>query len=503
MAVGSSTNEMMHLLQMIIPLADEEGTYLGYVTKDQFLELLGRSEAAVRKDVEDEYNAIFEFSADGLFVADADGVVLRLNPACEIIDEVNACDVVGHSMVEMVAQGYYSESATLKVLEEKRTVSILQKTKTGKEILATGTPVYRNGSLFRILVNSRDITQFNDLKRQLEQAIMKTQRIESELDRWRSQSQINNQVLFVGEKSQRCLELAIRVAGVDSTVLLQGESGVGKEVIGRLIHKSSKRKDRSFIKIDCSSIPGNLLESELFGYERGAFTGANKEGKPGLIELAHEGTLFLDEIGELPPGLQAKLLRVLQDREIIRLGGKKPMLVDVRVIAATNRDLAQMVKDKTFREDLYYRLNVVPIRVPSLRERKEDIGPLVLHFIKKFNDKYDLAKEMRPNAMKILLEYRWPGNIRELENLMERLVVTTERDGIESDDLPLYLMEGHTDMKITTLSYREASEEFEKRLFTAAMQQSESTHQMAKILEIDASTVRRKLRKLGLKPLFE
>jgi transcriptional regulator with PAS, ATPase and Fis domain len=290
------------------------------------------------------------------------------------------------------------------------------------------------------------------------------------------------------------------VAGVDSTVLLLGESGVGKEVVAKLLHRLSKRSTKPLVAINCSAIPENLIESELFGYETGAFTGAQKRGKQGLIEFANEGTLFLDEIGELPLSLQVKLLRVLQDKKLMRLGGITEIDVNVRIVAATNRDLYKMVIDKQFRADLYYRLNVIPIEIPPLRKRKSDILPLCHHFIDVYNHKYGINKELSLSTGQALENYDWPGNVRELENLIERLVVTTNHNIIDFEDLPQFLVHNDSDInskiKIDEIMHlREAQELTEKLLIEKAYENYKNTYEMAEALGVNQSTVVRKINK--------
>jgi Nif-specific regulatory protein len=240
-------------------------------------------------------------------------------------------------------------------------------------------------------------------------------------------------------RSKKILEIVdmIRsVAPTSATVLLTGESGVGKEVFAKAIHYSSPRKDKPFIKINCAAIPEDLLESELFGYEKGAFTGANTL-KKGKFELAHGGTIFLDEIGDMPLLLQSKLLRVLQEKEVERLGGSKPIKIDVRIIAATNKDLEKMVYEGTFREDLYYRLNVISIHIPPLRERKEDIPSLVYHFLEKFSREYNKNLKISEEVIDVFLNYHWPGNVRQLQNTIERMVILAKGDILTKENLPL------------------------------------------------------------------
>ena len=238
-----------------------------------------------------------------------------------------------------------------------------------------------------------------------------------------------------------------RVAPLDTTVILFGETGVGKEVFAKYIYQHSARKNKPFIKVNCGAIPANLVESELFGYEKGAFTGADKNGKMGLFELANTGTIFLVEVGELPLDMQVKLLRVLQEQEFERIGGRKPVKVDVRVLAATNRDLEEMVKQKTFRQDLYYRLMIFPVHIPPLRERPDDILPLAQLFLQTLNRKYDFKKYLSPLSAKMMQDYSWPGNIRELRNIIERAVIISNEDEIGPDALHLFTVEDRPETK--------------------------------------------------------
>lgn len=452
------------------------------------------------KNLQEEFNEIIEMSNDGIFITDHDGKVLRMNRACERIDDVCAEDIVGRYMQELVKQGYYSDSVTLRVLKENRTVSILQTRKDGKEIMATGTPIMRDGEMFRVIVNARDITELNKIKRELIKANYKNRLFQSEIELLRERHNETSDVVSKNNEMKKITDMALKIAKVDSTVLIEGESGVGKGALSKLIHTSSNRKGGPFIKIDCSSIPYNLMESELFGYEKGAFTGANKDGKIGLIELANKGTLFLDEIGELPLNLQAKLLRTIQDREIVRIGGKDPIHVDIRIIAATNRNLEEMVREKAFREDLYYRLNVVPLCIPPLRVRKEDIQPFIMYFIERFNKKYDLQKNLLPDALNCLLEYEWPGNVRELENMIERLVVTSNTNLINIGDIPASVINAISNkIKLFDLnlpiSYKEIMDNYEKELLIKVMEGTKSTLEMSKLLDVDVSTIRRKMKK--------
>jgi len=298
----------------------------------------------------------------------------------------------------------------------------------------------------------------------------------------------------------RVLQLAAKVAPVNTTVLILGESGVGKEVVARFIHMSGPRRNGPFVNINCGAIPGSLLESELFGYEAGAFTGARREGKPGMIEMAAGGTLFLDEISELPTDLQVKLLQVIQERKLVRVGGVKPLNVDIRIIAATNRDLAAMVARGEFRADLFYRLNVVPITIPPLRERPDDVIPLIYHFLDRYNSAHGYKKVISEDAREVLTRYSWPGNVRELENLIERLVVTVEGDEITVRDLPRAILEegGVSQPHVVVggiMPLRQAVEEVERQLIQRALAEKRSTYSIARLLGVNQSTVVRKIRK--------
>jgi len=301
------------------------------------------------------------------------------------------------------------------------------------------------------------------------------------------------------------LRTAVQVARVDCTVLLLSESGTGKEVLAKLIHEQSGRPG-PMIKVNCGAIPENLLESELFGYERGAFTGAKKEGNAGKFEQAHTGTIFLDEIGDIPLHLQVKLLRVLQEKEIVRIGGGSAKKVDTRVIAATNKDLYKMVLEGSFREDLYYRLNVIPLKIPPLRERREDIMPLIYFFKNKFEEKYKLKRDCSSKVIQIFMAYDWPGNVRELENVIERIYVISDPNQLISSEMLIrdYLninRQNHLKGAVSVHSLtplNTAVEEVERQLITMALNRFKTLKQVASALEVDESTISRKIKKLNI-----
>lgn len=387
----------------------------------------------------------------------------------------------------MVQQGIYSESVTLKVLETHATASIIQIVKNGNTVLATGTPIMKDGQIDKIVVNSRDVTELNQLRQALSEKETMAKMYKEELQRLRMEALKGSDFVVKSQKMERIEHLASIMSKVDSTVLLSGESGVGKGVISRYIHNRSNRNEGPFIKIDCSAIPENLFESEVFGYEKGAFTGADKAGKKGLLELANGGTVFLDEIGDMPLHMQLKMLRAIQDREIVRVGGAEVIPINVRFIAATNRDLKQMVDNRGFREDLYYRLNVVPISIPPLRERKEDIIPLIQDISKKINERYGLNKTFNNKEIEVMLNYDWPGNVRELENIIERIMVT---EGGEFSLLQCLVGMKHFSMN--DCSYKETLEAYDKLILTETIKTEGSVIKAAEKLGIDATTIRRK-----------
>ena len=306
---------------------------------------------------------------------------------------------------------------------------------------------------------------------------------------------------MIGNSSQirEVFSLIEQVAGKDSTVLIQGESGTGKELVARAIHKKSKRSEKAFIKVNCGALNENLLESELFGHERGSFTGAVKQ-KKGRFELADKGTLFLDEIGDVSPAVQIKLLRVLQENEFERVGGESTIKTDVRLISATNQDLSKLMSEGKFREDLFYRLSVIPIKIPPLRDRKDDLIPLIEHFLNKFAElNKNKINKIDREGKKLLLDYPWPGNIRELENLIERLCVISRDTDINSNLIARHLSGSITTTHYDNLPLEEALFAFEKNLIVQAMKKADGVkNRAAKLLGISTSVLYYKLDKFGL-----
>ncbi|MDI9493136.1 MAG: sigma 54-interacting transcriptional regulator [Bacillota bacterium] len=432
-----------------------------------------------------------------IFIDDAEGYALWINKACEEIYRINKEDVIGKHCTYLEHMGIFAPSVARRVLEEKREVTILHKNKDGKQLLSTGMPIWNEkGELSKIVSTSHDVTELMELQNKLES-------IQSALqDMWTGEVHKYEGIIANSPSMLGVIQMAERLASLDTTVLITGESGSGKGVIAKLIHEIGDRRDQPFIQINCGAIPANLLETELFGYERGAFTGSRKEGKKGLFEAARNGTVFLDEISELPLNLQVKILQVIQEKAVQRVGGLESIPVDVRIISATNRNLEEMVKEGRFREDLFYRLNVVPIAIPALRDRPEDIVPMIRAFLHKNNEKFNEHKTMNTAAMSILLKYRWPGNVRELENIIERLVITTKGSIIGPENLPSYIFEnarspGEISISQCT-SLQDTLDAVEKQILSDALAEYKTTREIARALGISQPTVVRKLAKHGL-----
>ncbi|GBC62901.1 Fis family transcriptional regulator [Desulfonema ishimotonii] len=451
-----------------------------------------------------ELDTIIDTSSDGLWICDANATVVHINPASERINGVRASDVVGRNMGDLVAEGLVDQSVTLEVIEKKSVVNLLQHLRNGQKLILTGNPVFdESGNLIRVVVNERDITEIDRLHRELEeQAAIKEQMhhhmLERQLEELESSRIIAKSPCFIN-----VLKQALKVSAVESTVLLSGESGSGKGMIAKLIHKYSSRSQLPMIELNCGAIPETLVEAELFGYEKGAFTGADIRGKPGYFELADGGTLFLDEIGELPLSSQVKLLRFLEDGHVIRVGGTLRRKVDVRVLAATNRRLKEMVNQGDFRMDLYYRLHVIPLRIPPLRDRTDCILPLIYHYVDHFGRKLGFKKRIlfTHDATHALLAYSWPGNVRELMNLCERLVVMTEEERVDVEHLPGTLaLRSEADalpreVWQAELPLAKILEAVEKKVLNRAMEKYRSQTKAADALGVNQSTIARKLKK--------
>lgn len=454
-------------------------------------------EMDVVSSIFEELNVCLESSHDGIMVSDGMGNVIRLNAALEKLIGVKRRDILGRNVADLVQEGVYESSAILQVIESGKTATVVID-HNGRQLLITGSPVYNaNSAMTAVVANIRDMSELNDLRQKLEQQQMIAEKYSKELAHIARQQSAQTSFVACSREMKTILATIHSISEVDSTVLISGESGTGKEMVVNEIYASSMRSCRPIIKVNCGAIPPALFESELFGYEDGAFTGARRKGKPGFFELAHMGTLFLDEVGELPLEMQVKLLRVLQEGEIIRIGGSKPISVDVRIIAATNRDLWEMTEEGTFRQDLYYRLNVINIEVPPLRQRRDDIIPLVMHMLERFNQKYGKHKEIPIELGKVLRELPWRGNVRELENLIENLVVLCPEDVLTPEHLPVRYQRGQNPASQVEirgiLPMKDMVRRAERQLIANAQAQYSSMQEVAKALGVDVSTISRKL----------
>lgn len=470
-------------------------------SKDAKLVLLSRKVQEL-EDLNRDLIGMIENSYDAVAIVDNESRLLLINPAFERVMGLKKSEVLGRKISDLVAEGVSDTGASLKVIETGKPQTVIINTKSGKQVLSTGIPVFdHNGNIARIFCNLRDVTELNILKERYEQSKKLISKYLLELHEVK---RIETMKYFIARSKQmkQVVEAAYRLARFDTTVLILGESGVGKDLIARIIHEASPRMETgTFVKINCGAIPEDLLESELFGYKSGAFTGASKEGKPGYFEVADKGTLFLDEIGDLPMRLQVKLLSVIQDQEITRIGDVNKKKVDVRIIAATNQDLEKMVRNGKFREDLYYRLNVVPIYIPPLRERKEEIPFLLAHYVDKYNKKYKTQHRLSQEVAEIFSSYRWPGNVRELANLVEHLVVVTDEPVLRLEHIPSKYVskteEKDEEIPEEMKSLREEVERFETQLIKKVLARTHNYEEAANILRISLSTLTRRIRKVN------
>ncbi|MBC2725936.1 sigma 54-interacting transcriptional regulator [Desulfosporosinus sp.] len=480
----------------VIIIVNDENYPVGFINTQSLLDKILNDYINYTPDMKTtllEYEKIFENIEEEIFVTDQNGYILRLNPAAEKVCGVFARDVVGKHVRELEKEGIISSSITMHVLHQKKKVNMMQQLKTGKTIISTAIPIFNEeGQIDRVICTSKDYQEIIRLKAELDEKITELARKNQEISLLRQEIFSNVNFIYESKEMKSIRDTISKIAPLDLTVLIQGDSGVGKEVITKAIHNASPRRNQPFIKVNCSMIPENLIESELFGYESGAFTGSTKGGKIGKIELANNGTLFLDEIGEVPLLIQVKLLEFLQDREICKVGGTKRIKINARIITATNRNLQDMVEKGLFRKDLYYRINVIPIYIPPLRERKEEIPVLVEYFLNIFNRKYEMNKKIAPEAMQALYNYNWPGNVRELEHVVERAIVISEADVITHEYLQSLLERKANYYNIICneiMPLKLAKRKIEEQLVKNAYNIYKSTYKVAKVLEIDQSTV--------------
>lgn len=454
-----------------------------------------------------DFQEIGDHLYDGVYIADGSGRTLYVNRSYLRITGIDRSELIGRNVAELVAEGLYTNAVTPEVLRSGKQVhSVGQSRRNGARMLITGNPIFcPDGRIKLVAVIEREITDLHQMQIELEASQEKIRAAEAEESLARREVEhLRNQVRsgeLIGASAsiRHVLETIRRIADFDVTVLVIGETGVGKEVVANELHAAGRRADRAFVKVNCAALPANLIEAELFGYERGAFTGAAAQGRIGLFELADKGTVLLDEIGDMPLELQSKLLRVLQDKQVTRIGGNRSRGVDVRIIAATNRDLRAAVREGRFREDLFYRLNVLPIEIAPLRERPEDIALLTRRFLEIHNRRCGKQVTLGREAFDLLAGYGWPGNVRELQNIIERLVLVSDPQAIVGRGQLAVLLDldgGRAGTDGTTLKTR--VQDLERSLIVEALDRHGSTRRAAAALGIDQSTLVKKAQRLGL-----
>ena len=498
-----------------------------------------------------DFKRVVDGLDDSLLITDNTGKCIYVNPAYSKNTSIQPKEILGKVVMDEYGPGkLFSHGAVGDVIKTGKVTFCLCKT-SKNDIPLTGyiirTPLFDNqGNLQQVIALSRPIVQLKGLRNDFAAFVSELNQIQKQLSPTTTDAKEQLSPPMIGKETTMApiWSLIHHIAPTDATVLITGESGTGKEVLADEIFRNSNRKNERFVKLNCASIPAQLFESELFGYEKGAFSGANAKGKPGLFELANHGTLLLDEIGDMPLDLQVKLLRAIQTKEITRIGGIKPIHLDVRIIAATNCNLKAKVADGTFRQDLFYRLNVVPIKIPPLRERKDDIEALCDFFIRKFSEKYHSSFSLTELQLDYLRSYNWPGNIRELENIMEYLVICSSGVGAVNNEMITNLLgisneivenpmsasatetaaslaeisspsanlsvaepqppvaelqtSGNSDTAQNTptanIDFTTAVEQYEKKLIEEALQHSKNLREAGKLLNVNASTVSRKIK---------
>ncbi|MFQ4625796.1 AAA family ATPase [Clostridioides difficile] len=465
------------------------------------------------------YQKILEASHDEICVSDDKGIIIYCNKAFEENYGLKKEDILGKNVSFLEGSGYSTKSPIPIVLKTKTKFSLEQDTQTGKKLIITATPIFdENGNLEFTVENCRDITELNNIKNKLEDTKKQVKKYKSEVETlYRTALRIEDTVIMDGIVMRPIINTVNHVSKTDVSVLLLGESGTGKSSLARYIHHNSNRSNGPFITINCATISPQLLESELFGYTSGAFTGASTKGKVGLVELANGGTLFLDEIGDIPQNLQAKFLQLIQDRTFTPVGSLKNKKVDIRIISATNVDLVSKVKEKKFREDLYYRLNVIEIKLPPLRERRDNLVEIIKYYFNRYSSDFNLNKTISKEAMDAIANYRFPGNIRELQNIIQKILLTCTDNHITIDDLPNILTKNihitnngnktHisqinkviiSDSKSTNYKNKNFDtliKEYEKNIILDAYEKFGSSYKVAKHLEISQSKANRLIRK--------
>lgn len=459
-------------------------------------------------DSEEEYCSVietaFETSLAGVCIYDQEGHFVHHNKMHEDISGYTNDMLESFTAYDLERMEKEGLSSTAMVLKDGKEVIFEQNMiPTSKQFITKGVP-WRDekGDIKYVISSIVDIEKLIEMRNMMRK---ETRAVSEELKIAVKDMLEENEDKFIyhSYSVKNIVEKIFQIKDSDATVLLLGESGTGKELIAKMIHEQSGRKDEKLVKINCSAIPESLMESEMFGYEAGSFTGGSAKGKKGLLEHADHGTVLLDEVGDMPLDLQAKMLRVLQEKEIQKIGRNEPIKIDIRFIAATNQDLKKMVEEGKFRRDLYYRLNVVSITVPPLRQRKEDIPILANYFVDRYNRKYRLNRKISKEAVACMVNMPFYGNIRELENLVERLVLFAKDNEITLKDIEMLGIDTIDGVKgnmadVESMGLKLAMEEYEKEILASCIKKYGSARKAAEVLKIDHSTVSKKIKKYGL-----
>ncbi|GAA3661519.1 sigma-54 interaction domain-containing protein [Asaccharospora irregularis] len=456
----------------------------------------------------DFYKKISEASHDEICVSDNKGTIIYCNKSFEQNYGIKRKDIIGKNVSFLMDSGYATKSPIPEVIKTKCKVSLEQDTLAGKKLIITATPTFdSSGNLEYVVENCRDITELNNIKNTLEDTKKQVKRYKSEVETlYRTTLKIEDTVIMNGSAMKPIIDIVKNVSKTNVSILILGESGTGKSSLARHIHYNSKRSNGPFITINCNTISPHLLESELFGYTSGAFTGANSKGKVGLIELADGGTLFLDEIGDIPKDLQAKFLQLIQDKTFIPVGSLKEKKVDIRIISATNVNLLDKVNSRAFREDLYYRLNVIELNLPPLRDRKENLVELIKYYFKRYCINFNEHKTLSKEAIDVISKYKFPGNIRELQNIIQNIILTCNNNYIDVDSLPKFLLKSSknnfSNSDSTSCNNQDSKksfdcmiEECEKNIIINSYNKLKSSYKVAKDLNISQSKANRLIRK--------
>ncbi|GAB6143631.1 sigma 54-interacting transcriptional regulator [Desulfocicer niacini] len=454
-----------------------------------------------------QLETILNSSSESIWVCDGTGKILSINRATEKLLHIKSSDVVGKNIRELKKNDFIDRAATLEVIKTRKTVTIMQNVrKPKKQLMVTGTPVFNDaGDIDLIIVNERDLTHLNQMRNDLERAQSTTSRYREELTTLNLKELKEQNIIAESKEMQQVITTVMKLARRKvSPILIMGESGTGKGLLAKYIHSQAFEVDKPFVQLNCAALPETLLEAELFGYDKGAFTGARDQGKIGLFEMAGGGTLFLDELGEMSLPIQAKLLKCLEEKEVMRLGGLKPVKIDCNVITATNINLQRQVREGKFRQDLFFRLNTFTITLPPLRRRPEDIFEMIIFFLKKYNEKYGLHRKISSRGIEQIQSYAFPGNVRELKNILKKAVVMGESDVLEDlvNQNPIPISQpSSVEYNLAdseTFDFKGKLLECEKQLMLKALERHDTTRSLADFLKLSQSSVVRKLKIHGL-----